>query len=574
MLTEFPDDSANPNDSSDKRVGLITGLAAQRLSNEAPSEGNITGAINSSAAAAGTTARIASGAIVTSGADIQVTATEDVLFDVTVGGLSAGLVGVGASVAVSSLAANVTATANGELWAGGDINVQATLNEVVDVTSICGTVGFVGLGAAVVVVNDQSVVEAAIGDGATIVNANELIVSATNNQDIEGYTGQLAAGAVAIGASFVRVDVGNDSAVETRAHIGDNVNIGHSTGTVSNITVTATASLNGNVETLGLAAGIGAGTANFAYLDMAPEVRATIGDASQIRVVDSVTLDATLNAHGVAEGTGAAVGGVAIGLMFADASLGGGHGMDEVIAGVGTGNTIEADSLQILPSSNVYLAAEAVAGAGAVVGGAGASAATESDLSVVGVVGDHNTILVQTFLIRSAHEQDMDSSGDSYALGLAAGTGAVTDSVVTSKANVEIGSGSTIQANNIIVTANNSLNNAANLRTGTAAAINVSVLSSHIDIGTASNPFQAVVNIGPGTRMTALGSKDTKNFFQIESFTDFNAGNRVNAEGLSIVGATVAKSLTDARTVSAVDAPRGDLGECIWRCVSDGPRRW
>ena len=94
-----------------------------------------------------------------------------------VGGVAGGLVGVGASIAVLTTGLNASATAGGTLNAGDDINITGALDEDISVASLAGAAGFVGLGAAVVVINDHSTVAAGIANNAVINNADAIAIS-------------------------------------------------------------------------------------------------------------------------------------------------------------------------------------------------------------------------------------------------------------------------------------------------------------------------------------------------------------------------------------------------------------
>ena len=119
--------------STNDRVGAASNQAANRLSAAGPSQSGITNAINNAPTATGTEAAIASGATVTANQNIQVLAVENAFVTVLTGSAAGGFVGIGASVTIISLNANVSAHADGTLSAGTAANVNATLNEQVNV---------------------------------------------------------------------------------------------------------------------------------------------------------------------------------------------------------------------------------------------------------------------------------------------------------------------------------------------------------------------------------------------------------------------------------------------------------
>jgi len=228
----------------------------------------IMSAVNSTAPTVGTEAAIESGSVITAGGDIAVTANENVEVDIIVGGAAAGFVGIGAGISVLNVAANATAHAAGTLSAGGDITVQAVLSEDVEVLGFAGAAGFVGLGAAVVVINDTSTAAAYIEAGSDIVSAPASLFLPTNTKyhrrDRPG-SGRGGRGR----ASFVKINVGNDSVTDTSALIGSNVDIGQAEdNTVGNISVNAVSTISAHAEANGISAGIGAFSTNFALVDI------------------------------------------------------------------------------------------------------------------------------------------------------------------------------------------------------------------------------------------------------------------------------------------------------------------
>ncbi|MCP4707532.1 MAG: hypothetical protein GY869_02815, partial [Planctomycetes bacterium] len=555
-LDGFDDDSGNPNNSSTKRLGGATGGAATALNNKAPLQTEITGAIDSDEETFGTKAFIAAGAVIEAGDNIEVKANEDVEVNIIVGAGAGGFVGIGAAMSIVKISANAIAHADGRLSAGNDIIIKAQLTENVDVLSIAGATGFVGLGAAVVDVEDISTEQAYIGDTADVEQAINVTIEAQTTQTLEGETDQIAAGAVGIGATFVRLT----TTPTTEAYIGDDVEVGQAPGgSVDDIRISADADINVDAKTLGIAAGIGAATTNFAFVDIKPSVEAYIGDLSKITVNNDIEISATLTVNGHVEGLGASAGGIAVGAMIADVSLGMGNGADEVIAGVGNGTTIKSRVLRITTESTDDLLAESVAGSGSVLAGfAGSLSTVTNDNVALARIGDNSLVDVRTLYMGSTHEHDVDTKADSYALGLAAGTGAGAVNTITSGANIDIGSNNQVTADTIVMTAINRLDktqyaNDNNLRSGSASLGNVSVLKSGTEIGQGANPFEAVVDIGAGSELTVGGDNDHPGTFQIETLTDVTAMDSIRAESVSGFSITVAVSEIKTNTLAGIN---------------------
>src|SRR5207248_2383060 len=169
----------------------------------------------------GTNAAIGGGATVTAtDGDIAVDAHENLHMNMTQGGVAAGLAGIGAGIGVMNVASNVSATAGGTLSAGGTLGIHADLFEHVDDLAFAGAAGFVGLGAAVVVVNDSSTTTAALIDNAVVHNADNIDITAHARQNFDEQTIGIAIGAIGGGASFTKLDVENGSAKEVWAYVG------------------------------------------------------------------------------------------------------------------------------------------------------------------------------------------------------------------------------------------------------------------------------------------------------------------------------------------------------------------
>ncbi|MCP3989260.1 MAG: hypothetical protein GY724_09315, partial [Actinomycetia bacterium] len=545
-------------DSNQSRVDGATQGAATRLSSTAPGQAALLNTINSTAPVAGTEASIASGAVVEAGDDIRVTAYEDTEVDIVVGGVAGGFVGIGASVAVLSVAANTTAYAAGTLTAGDDIVISAILDDDIDVISLSGSGGFVGLGAAVVVVNDTSVVSAYIGNGADITSADMVTVTATDNRLFAGETGQISVGAVGAGASFVKINVGNDAVVETRAFIGDNVDIAQGVGSVNGVGILTDTDITAHARTTGIAAGIGAATANFAFVNLENEVEARIGNSTDIEVLNDIDIEANLSIDGHAEGIGISAGGFAVGLMLANVNVGRGNGVNENRAGVGNNGSIKARSLRIRAESAENLLAEGLAGSGGIVAGAGTVASVDNDNANLAFIGDGQQIDVETLGLISLHTLDFDASADAYTIALGSGAFATVDNLIITKANVDIGSGSSVIAESIVIDAINRIDkdrykDSSSLRSGSAAVVNVSVLSSGTDFGTDTNPVEARVGVGSGTTLYVGGSNAHPGLIEIEALNEVTGYDVVRIESASVASSNaLGLSRLDADTLAEI----------------------
>ncbi|MGY3658238.1 LEPR-XLL domain-containing protein [Bradyrhizobium sp. USDA 376] len=287
------DGKANSNRDRISQAISGPGGATAGINAKAPTKTGITNTENSAPPPAadplipnGTSAIVKGGAHLNAGLAINVGAHESDIIKVTTGQAAVGFVGAGAAVAVLSLGNNVTAFADGTLSAGlaSDINVNASLNESVNLLALDAAGGFVGVGAAVVVISDTSLVQASLGN---VTQAADVKVSATNTRDLTELTAQVSAGAVAAGVSYTSLDVtgGASATVDGSAEIGK-------AGVVKSLTVDASDTTTTDVHTVAVSAGLVATGVNFARVSDKAVASAAIGDGAKVIVTGDVTVNA------------------------------------------------------------------------------------------------------------------------------------------------------------------------------------------------------------------------------------------------------------------------------------------
>ena len=403
------DGTGNPNTNTN-RINAATKEAASDVNAAAPTQSDIEGLEDNGASTPpGTSAIIQQGATVTAGNAIGVTANESDSVTVAVGQVAAGFVGAGASVAILSLADNVTAFADGTLSAGGNISISANLNENVQLTGLDGSVGFVGIGAAVDTINDSSLVQASVG---SITKAGDVTVSAVDTRNLQELTGQVSAGAVGAGASYTRLDVtgGSSSTVDGGAQIGQS-------GTVNSLTVTSNDTSTAQAHTVAVSAGIGAFSADFAYSTVNSQSTASIGKGAKVTVAGGVTVSATATPATKAQVDGVSVGaGLGVGASLATAST-----TEDVAASIGDSVVIGATLLSVTATleppagtntKNAY--ANALAGGGGILAGVQGSVATATTGGTVSASVGNNVFLPDgdvTITASSQSQTQSDSTG-------------------------------------------------------------------------------------------------------------------------------------------------------------------
>ena len=131
--------------------------ASSKLSAEGPGAGDLKAKIEEDVVIPpGVSATVGSGALIIAGDDVAVRAIETIDVDVIAGGAAFGIVGIGAGVVVLNVQSTTIASISGEVWAGGDVLIRAQLIDSIDVQSFAGAFGYVGLGAAVTIITDNS----------------------------------------------------------------------------------------------------------------------------------------------------------------------------------------------------------------------------------------------------------------------------------------------------------------------------------------------------------------------------------------------------------------------------------
>ncbi|WP_198937984.1 hypothetical protein, partial [Pelomonas sp. KK5] len=275
--------------SGQQRVHDQSGAAGTLVGSAGPSQSEWMAAINAANPAQGTEATVAGGTSITAGGAITINAQQWADVDFLVGAIGGGAGGVGAGIGVFSTAFNTNANAGGTYSAGGKLTVKSQLDNTVDATAFAGGAGFVGLGAAVSVLSDHSYNQSALADGARVKAAAEVDVTALANRTIHLNTAAGTAGAVAVGASFTRLSADG----QVSADVGAGVNIGQDSGlTVGALHVDAEANYDTYTHTLGFSIGAVGISANFAFDEVSPLLRASVGTQSLIAVTGDATVDA------------------------------------------------------------------------------------------------------------------------------------------------------------------------------------------------------------------------------------------------------------------------------------------
>lgn len=309
-----------------KRVGQAMFDRSNEIIAAGPSQANTVNDLRSTNSSAKTRAEAKTGSQVTAGGDISITAIESNDFDTTTGELSGGLLGAGAAVTILKFSPNTEAVVDGSMFAGDDVIIKAqmtagTAGDQMKLQSFAGNLGFIGLGAAVVVVTDNSRQSAVVDTNANIDNADDVDIDSIENENVFLDARQAAAGFVAAGASFTRFTKDTDAVVFPAINVNEAVvrgTVGQG-GTVNDLFIDATQSLFVDARSTAMAGGLGAAiTGSFVEINVrdssqfAPSVHASI-ESANIAVVGNLSNNATANQTLRANSKGANVGAIAAG---------------------------------------------------------------------------------------------------------------------------------------------------------------------------------------------------------------------------------------------------------------------
>ena len=546
-LNSFGDGGSGNPKSSASRVDDITGMSASKLNGSAPDQDSLNNAIDSGAAALGTSAFVGQGSNVIAGDDISVKANEDVNVDIKLGGVSAGAASVGVSVGVLSIAANSSALSEGTLTAGDDIEVKALLNEQVTELALAGALGgFLGLGAAVVDVHDTSVVQAAIGN---VIAADTVTVLADANQNLDLKTAQVATGGGALGASFTRMTI--DGSVTSTVLEG--AQIGQKAGqTVGSLDVKADSTIVAHNQTFAVAAGGLAISANFAFTDVKPNVTASVGVTSAIKATGEVSVKALAEHEAFADVLTATGGLGGVGASIATATL-------EAIVSVAIAGsvTINAGSITLearnnhtgLKASGKQAKARADAASVSVaLSGTGTYATANALTNVTTTVGQNAQLTASgNVSIKSFGSSLADADGGAVSVGLGASLGG---SIVNAHADGNtqvIVDGSVNSGQNLAIKAVASNVAMANGLAGSAGVVGI---SGTVVNATASPTVRAKIDGDAIVQVTGATSVDA---IAVNTATVTGDGDAIGAVGIGAVSAhTEANGTTEAIVLGQV----------------------
>ena len=489
--------------------------------------GSITGdpvatAVDSTAVPKGTVAFIGSGVNVTSGGVVTVIAQSQVDYSGVVGGLSAGVVGIGGSVDIANIDANTQSymDQNSTVSAASSVIVEAQLNETSTGTAYAGRAGIVGVGAQVVDIQDGSTVSAKLNSGVAIplAGGSGVEVTAASERSLTALAlgGDFGGVAAGVGVAIANATGGSSAAIAPGAQIGlkgttdDSIDVEAG----SDDTITA--------ESYGVAAGYTGATGVYASASSNPSVAASI--SGDVNVSGSIYEsayaddDASATALGVTVAAAASLGAA---VALADVS-------PTISAEVGSGAQLTAgQSISVLArqyQNSDGASSMAGSGAGAILVGAAGSDATSTASPTVDSEAAAGASLT------AANDVSLEATSNATALAQAIGAGLGVAGVGISIATATDG-GSTDAHSDANV----------NLTGGD----DVSITSSGVDTATADS------TAGSGGIVSGDGADGTATIDPTITATTGNGGQIDAVDEVSVVASITPTATADVMGVSA-----------------------
>ncbi len=262
---------------------------------------------------------------------ISLSATKNLTVKASTLGAGAGVAyGVGAAVTVINASGetradigNWTLIGDRATTATDDVGgVSVTADSTIFATHFDGVksmaiglgVGYFAGGAAgVATVNLGGTIESRIGSDADVEASGAVVLDADSvlNADVDADGG--AIGAIAIGAMIARADVVSTTQASVRRNA--RINAGSLLALAQNTT-------DSKVGTISAAGGIGAGVGTKAETNVKPTVLAFIDNGASVTTSGDVKIEAvSVRAKGAARGFGVVIGGVAVRVVLAEASV-------------------------------------------------------------------------------------------------------------------------------------------------------------------------------------------------------------------------------------------------------------
>lgn len=480
---------------------------------------------------------------------LAVTAIDQNRVKTVVGGFGVGgTAGVGGAVGVTHLKSNVSALVDSttQLRTTGEVRVTATADrnagEAVDMTAIAGAAGLVGLGAAVAVGDIENSVAASLGGR---VKAGSVDVEAEDKTDARVSSFGATGGGIAVGAVITRVEKTSTITAQTMnasaALLASN-GIGRLEAGKAEISAASGGAMTGSSK--GGAVGAYTGSGMDVRVTDGATVRATVGEHNELALgTGKLTLSASATPQVSAEAFGVNVGAVGVGVSLANASASANvHAAIGAGARVGAG-TIDVTANQLKQGAEDSVHAKALAAGGGALAGINATVGEASLSGTVDVsVGDGATLEATGVVTLEANRTSSQSARvDAYNGGILAlgGNSAFAHSDTHTKAT--LGASVAVTAGSLVMKAIGDESNSADTKSGSGGIVSGASATARTD---STSTTGVAVGAGTGARGIKVGALAIK----VDHTARFNG--EVDSISASVVGGSGAYAFNDVNATA------------------------
>ncbi len=516
-------------------------------------------------------AQVASGATLTAGQHVNVTAHNQTNTDaIAVGAAVSGGVSLGGGIAIAMVEDKTIASLDGNTTAGGNVIVTAT-DDQPDASLLrtyAGGGGLAGLAASYAWHDKASSAQAQLGG--EVIATGAVSVNAILEHNLVANGGAAAAGVVGVGAAVAQIDQGSWASAEL---------LDEASVTASALTVRSDAQTSSTAEVVAAAGGLLAGTGALADVNDGTQALAAIGNDAFIRTGSgAVKLYADVNPQARAEALGVAVSaGVSIGASLAYADV-----ITLANASTGANADIGAGSMDVrartLRTGDTAVA-NATAGAGGLLLGASATdAAANVQARTEAKLGDNNEITTGNELaVRALATTSAKAAATGINVGLLAAGSNTTKARTDTQTHVNVGDEADLVAGSLRLQAegNDTLRAGTVSGAGGLGAVIASKAETDADAVTSVRLGKEASNGVPVVGGTVVA--DTVN---IDAVQHINFDATADSTSAAAVGASGARAVNDIdsgtlaaigenMTVSAQDLFSARAGNEIEKSTAD-----
>jgi len=524
------------------RGGLVD-PAANRLSGFTS---DVEDAFSTAAAADQSAASYIGPDTVVSAKDINIKTQETDSLQLKAGGGAAGIssAAVGAAVAIGNLDSSAKAyiSGNADVTAQNSLNIEADNNlDDTDVVAYFGTTSpySAALGAAVAILNASNNTQSFIDSYAHISGGADISLLAFTTSDLHTQTVNVSAGLAAAGASVSHINKDGD----TLAYLGDTVTIGKDDAKAGSLSVTASTDHSLYAESEAGSGGILSGTGTEAKAILGGKVSAYTGKDDYIYLTKNLNILTEASAAVSTTTYGTNVGALAVGVSISDAEI----TLDNSVV-LADGNIIKAKDVTLSAGqTKASTDVKSTAAAGSLIGGTGANSTSSVTGSVSTKVGNDITIDATNITVSadSITKQKLDS--ELYNFGAIASVGAnLANATSTVTAQTSLGHGLNFDADKIEFSSDGRDTLLAQAFSGSGAVLDGSGAKV-----TTTNKSNSLVNIGDGS--TTEANNINANTFKAEANNITTQDGKVSAVSGSIVGAVVLQNQNNSTMKVNID---------------------